>query len=643
MVNSKELLEAVEMSDFKTARGIFAQYIRRTLNPDLFSSIAYFVGDNAFMLPDESIEAAAERILDNKLVSVGVLYDFHEEVDWSINPTYNEYREWTWQLSRHHEFKLLAYRYLQTKDERFAKSFVELFESWVKQAVVPQNARGHETLCWRTIEAGIRASMNWPYALHAFYQSPYFTDDVLIDWYKSVWEHGWRLRNFHMTGNWLIMEMDGLANIGILFPMFNDSDEWLQYSYDKLSKELSRQIYPDGFQFELTTNYQHVVISHYSYIIKVANLYGISSFDHLKPTLEKVNDLYLKIVMPNGRLPDLNDGCNERVSKLIESAVEMFPNRKDFLWAKSQGKEGLPPEYKSVLLTYSGIAVMRTSWDSDAVWALFDGGPYGAGHQHEDKTNLLIFAYGKMLLTECGSYAYDDSEMRKYAISSRSHNVILVDGQEQNRRFNYGWKEDDISKLSDIKWLSTDDVDVSEGYYDEGFGTDCAIQVKHIRKVIFVKKHTSLDAYFIVVDRLYPQDVKSHSYNVLWHFDSESVKQNGLSVISGEDDGPCITIKTPKLKDATLKIVCGCKDIGEWQGWKNLNKDVQDQYLPAPTAIYNYTSKEPIRIVTLLYPSKDKYCKVVDIEASAKVYESQIKLFLDNGGIIELDELDYLL
>ena len=62
----------------------------------------------------------------------------------------------------------------------------------------------------------------WQWALHSFYRSPHFTDDVLVDWYKSVWEHGWRLRNFHRTGNWLIMEMNGLAQIGILYPQFQE-------------------------------------------------------------------------------------------------------------------------------------------------------------------------------------------------------------------------------------------------------------------------------------------------------------------------------------------------------------------------------------------------------------------------------------
>ncbi len=72
-------------------------------------------------------------------VSVGVPCNFGAEnqVDWVANPTYNGYGEWTWQLSRHNEWKILARVYRKTGDEKYAKACADLFESWVKQAVFP--------------------------------------------------------------------------------------------------------------------------------------------------------------------------------------------------------------------------------------------------------------------------------------------------------------------------------------------------------------------------------------------------------------------------------------------------------------------------------------------------------------------------
>lgn len=115
---------------------------------------------------------------------------------------------------------------------------------------------------------------NWPYILFTFYNTEPFTDDILIDWYKSVWEHGERLSRNHMTGNWLIMEMNGLAQIGILYPQFILSGQWLSQALGSLEEELDRQIYPDGFQYELSTGYADVVVNNYQRLIEVAKAFG---------------------------------------------------------------------------------------------------------------------------------------------------------------------------------------------------------------------------------------------------------------------------------------------------------------------------------------------------------------------------------
>jgi hypothetical protein len=72
--------------------------------------------------------------LKHRLISCGIAHDFGEVVDWFANPTYNQYREWTWQLNRHSDWKALAYVYRETGDEKYAEACAELFDSWVKQA-----------------------------------------------------------------------------------------------------------------------------------------------------------------------------------------------------------------------------------------------------------------------------------------------------------------------------------------------------------------------------------------------------------------------------------------------------------------------------------------------------------------------------
>ena len=123
-------------------------------------------------------------------------------------------------------------------------------------------------------------------------------------------------------------------------------------------------------------------------------------------------------------------------------------------------------------MPWSGFAALRTGWGQDDTWALMDAAPFGRAHQHEDKLSVLLYTNGKFLLTEGGNYAYDESEMRNYVLSTRSHNTVRVDGQDQNRRKTYAWKEEDIKKKSNLEWNFSKKWDYAKSAYDEGYGED---------------------------------------------------------------------------------------------------------------------------------------------------------------------------
>jgi hypothetical protein len=630
---------ALARGDLGTARRLFATEVRRTLRPERFLGIQRLFRGHNFMRRDESVAGAAERILRGELISCGTPHQFEGQVDWTLNPTYNQYREWTWQLSRHPEWALLAERYRETGDERLAEGFVRFFTSWVRQAVVPEDAPGGATLCWRTIETGIRMAGSWQWALHSFYRSPHFTDDVLVDWYKSVWEHGWRLRYSHRTGNWLIMEMNGLAQIGLLYPQLEDAPAWKAYAFDRLAEELDVQVYPDGFQIELSTGYHQVDIVNYQWLMDVCSAYGESIPDAFTAGLERMHAVNVRLMMPDGRLPDLNDGGWREVAPLMERAVHQYPARRDFRWAHTRGQEGAPPEGTSLALPYAGYYVMRTGWEPDAVWALFDGGPFGYGHQHEDKLNLLLHAYGQLLLTEGGNYAYDSSEMRRYVLSTRAHNTIRVDGKDQNRRLHFRREDVDVSALAGARWYTSGGHDVVEATYDEGYGPDADCVVTHRRKVVFVKSGLGdLGPCLLVFDRVLPGDQGTHSYQVLWHLDAERVRVEDLVVRSDDPELSDLCLVAAGRSGLTAEVVLG-QESPEWQGWKTIKEHQQGQYAPAPAVVYHLAVSGPVRLVTCLYPTRPgEACPVCALQAGSGLEDADVRLVLTDGREIELDE-----
>src|SRR5690606_31477637 len=77
----------------------------------------------------------------------------------------------------------------------------------------------------------------------------------------------------------------------------------------------------------------------------------------------------------------------------------------------------------------------RSGYDAQAHWSFFDMGPWGSGHQHNDKLHISISAYGRDLLVDAGRFAYTGEVAQKfgaYARGSESHNLVLIDGNGQS-------------------------------------------------------------------------------------------------------------------------------------------------------------------------------------------------------------------
>lgn len=643
----------IAAGDYAGARRAFAADVRATLKPDTFPYDENRERSNTYTYDDETNEEAAERIMRLELISCGTPMQFEGTVDWFANPTYNQYKEWTWQLSRHWEWNLLGQLYRHSGDERYAEAVVKFFYSWIKQAVVPEPTPGNDTLCWRTIEAGIRMGQTWPRVLHSFIRSPHFTDDVIVDWYKSLWEHGWRLRNFYWLFNWRIMEMNGLGHIGILCPQFIDSAEWKAFAIERMVRELALQNFADGFQYELTTGYHQVNIRNYQYLWDVMAAHGEPIPQAFRDELEKMHSVNVQMMMPDGHLPDLNDGIAHAVDELMTSAVEHYPDRADFLWAYTQGREGTPPAEASIALPYSGYYVMRGGWEPDSFWLFFDGGHLGTNHQHEDKLSLLLHAYGRLLLTEGGNYAYDASAMRQYVLSTRSHNTIRIDGLDQNRKTPFFAQfrermptEDEIIALMNMPnratWVSKGAYDLAESQYEEGYGPDVIRLVNHRRKVIFVKQPAApLSPFALVIDRIDSTDGAPHACQSLWHMNTDTAHidpANPLAVRSADDGGANLAILMAGDVEATLHVVKG-QEEPEWQGWKSLGSGKQNNHVAIPTAIYEWTANPACRVVTLLYPTP---AGVVAPVTHLTLAGTAIHLHCADGSVVAVDEADYV-
>jgi hypothetical protein len=356
-------------------------------------------------------------------------------------------------------------------------------------------------------------------------------------------------------------------------------------------------------QFELSTTYHLVSIHNFARPLDLCRLNGILFPDSYKRTLERLHEAVMYLTKPTGYLPATNDS-DARIESIPEQTswadgrfdlregAERF-GREDMLYVASDGREGEPPSKRSLAFPHAGFYVMSSGWDRDSLYLVFDAGPFGAAHQHEDKLSFECCAYGETLLFDTGRFSYAHPVFRPYVCSSFAHDTAIVDGHGQARGLqppeDRKWV---VSEPLDNPWVSQADFDYAEGAYDEGYGPQRDRGVTHRRKVLFVK-----NAYWVIVDRF--EGSGEHAIDTLFHFAPGSVDVCGLTLAcaSRNEGRPNVLVSPSRIDGLTVSTVEGSES--PCQGWISTE---YNKWFAAPVADYAYTGPLPVEIAYLILP-----------------------------------------
>ena len=584
--------EALDRGDIEAAKAAFVACMRARQTP-LLPTVA------------KDTSASTRRQADNVLKHVFTLVGcpptpLGETLQWNEDP--HHYDQWAIALNRHYHWVTLGQAYGATGDEAYAREFVAEVRSWVEAMPVhigqsfiegPYFGAGRTPL---SLDAGIRMGQTWWAAYACFKDSPSFDVEAQMLFFRSIREHGLYLadpQGFRASSNWGAMETNGLFHLAALFPELRQAPAWLDLARQRLTELYQAQVYPDGAQKELTPGYHGVTLSNLLGVLETARRNQIRLPEGFAERLEAMFQVYVALALPDGRYPALNDSGWGRVAGALAPSVALFPQRADFAWLASGGRAGAPPERTSWQLPYAGWNVMRSGWGPADRTLLFETGPFSTGHQHEDQLNLILHCGGKTLLTEGGTYSYDASDWRRYVLSSRAHNVVLVDGQPQHRagrRETYA-----VDTPYDNRWFSSAEFDVAEGRYDSGFGAQNEIKVIHTRRVLFVKPD-----YWLVADSFVPPDAVEHTYEALFHLDAAAAQVEAPSAAVSVDDGSTGLRITPLAGlPVTVRIVQGQKEP-EVQGWLPTGR--HNELRPIPTAVFAWRAAGVHTVVFALLP-----------------------------------------
>lgn len=596
---------AVQSGDLQRAKHEYAEYLRHRDKP--VWTFDWRARPRHKSRPEGVDTTEADLTLQHDLISVSVRHKFEGEIDWNLNPI--DYREWPWQLNRHAFWTTLGRAYWATGEEKYAREFVFQLRDWATRCAVPRVTSGNATGTWRTIEAGIRMGHSWPEAFYLFLSSPSFTDEALVTFARSVVDHARHLMRHPTGGNWLAMESNGLMHCGVLFPEFKESEEWRSTAAERLYAELDRQVYPDGAQVELSTGYHQVSLRNFVAAWKIARLNDAPMPKDYVAKMQRMYDYNLSAAMPGGTLPGLNDADRTDIRSSLAEGLTFFSDRRDYEWIATDGKQGRRPKMRSVALPYAGQLMMRTGWDPDDLYLLMDAGPFGYGHQHEDSLSFVIYAYGKYIVIDPGNYAYDSSKWRRYVLSTRAHNTIMVDGLDQHRR---GLRETYVvSKPLPNRWAAGRRFDYASGKYAAGYGPENKTRVEHTRHVFFVRPE-----YWIVTDFLSPDDKESHHYESAFHLDAAgaTVDEASLSVHTSDADSANLAIVPLRSDGLSVRVVSG-QEEPVVQGWM---PERPYKVRPIPTPIFARECPGDTTFLYAFYPTPQGVrCPIERIEPLA--------------------------
>lgn len=507
-------------------------------------------------------------------------------LDWSFKGPADDI-EWAWALNRHIFMSTLLNAYLDTGNPHYAATLDRLIKDWVVSSL-PYPGVKSRTAMWRGLEVSFRVK-SWASVFYGLMESEAFSPATRLLLLSSIPEHAHYLRQFHAQGNWLTMELSALARGATAWPEFKQAEEWLNYARETMTESLLEQVYPDGVQTELTAHYHRVALLNFDLFRKIFQEAEAELPNVYTEKIEQMWNYLAYSLRPSGTNPLNNDSDLRNYQEAIAKAGTDF-NRPDWEYIATNAQLGKAPDEASVLFPYAGQAIFRNGWEKDAHWAFFDIGPWGSGHQHNDKLHLSIAAYGRDLLVDGGRFAYRGAfadKFRPYARGSASHNLMLIDGQGQGP----GPREAE-EPLEDKHFSTTDTYDYAWGSFDQFDQVEGSAE--HIRSVTYVK-----DRFWLVLDRL--KTDRPRRVEVLWHWHPECTVAKGKkgSVASQNSSGNLAILPVGRNK-WEIQMITG-QESPQPQGWYSVEYNKGE---PNTASIYSTQAEDGDAFVWLLVPSE---------------------------------------
>ncbi|QZT37281.1 heparinase II/III family protein [Halosquirtibacter xylanolyticus] len=478
-----EVKVATENGDYDAALSLLTKYYKER---SFVNHLDFVDGETPYAFSSSDSMKAFNGMKHKFFVHYGYgCLDYGDTINWKHWPVKdNEIR---WQVNRMYWWIPMAKLYHSTKDEKIVDEWIYQYRDWIKDNPLGVDS-DIDRYSWRPLEVARRVQDGTN--LFEYYKSSdRFDASFLLDYLSLYYKQANHVRqNYSEQGNHLLFEAQRMIYAGCYFPEFKDSEKWRQEGISILAKELKKQIFEDGFQYELSPNYHVATIEIFRKALRMAELSGLASEfpKEYKPTIEKMIMSTIKIGMTDLTYPMFGDAKRENeksMRKKYKRWQHMFPNNPVIAYFATRGKEGVEPEFRSTLMKNCGFFSMRSGWDKDDIALVMKAGPSGHFHCQPDNGTFSLMYKNVLLMPDAGCYVYSGGPKvqakRESYRRTDVHQTLTVD----NKNISLGAFNKKIDKGINYEVISFDNHSYSNGL--------------HHREIYFVD-----NKFFLVYDKL---------------------------------------------------------------------------------------------------------------------------------------------
>lgn len=364
--------------------------------------------------------------------------------DWA---TYGaEHRSWGFHLHSWEFMDPLIHEYDETRETDWLADAIKIAIRWI------DTHRGtdepDDPMAWYDMSLSLRTPRLIALALRAARLNQFRDEAVILA--AAIGRHLDELheeRAFNPNNNHGFYAAVSQVHAAKYVSMFTEAHLAGVQGAERLTRMTKSQFAADGTHLEHSPEYHHMVL--YSFEQAVRD--NLVENAEVESRLKHAAHLLGWMIQPDGALVQFGDTAE---MNMVENAADSIDSQTQYVL--SDGVSGEKPTKQLAIYSEGGYAFVRSPQPDrpgdlhKSGYLAFSAAFHSRTHKHADDLNVVWYDRRQQILTDSGRYGYGellpmDSPMRdegfyyaaperQYVESTRAHNTLMIDGQDQERR-----------------------------------------------------------------------------------------------------------------------------------------------------------------------------------------------------------------